>query len=380
MDFTPLKEFMEHIAGRVAPGNAICVYHRNQEVFRYCCGYADVEKQLPMDEEKLINIYSCSKPATVVAALQLVEQGRMGLDDPLYAYIPEYAHMTVREGDHLRPAKNPITLRHLFSMQAGMDYDLEHPVMAQLRQQTGGRMPTVAVARALAEKPLLFEPGSNWNYSLCHDVLAAVVEIVSGVRFQDYMAQNVFAPLGIDGVYYHQTPEIQEKMAAQYRWEGGADDLVVAQSTGVQLGKGELTRIGPENVFIFGSDYDSGGAGIITSVEEYAKFAGALGCQSREGRLLKPETFALLRQNQLSPEAMRSFNWPQLSGYGYGLGVKTALTEDHRDFGWGGAAGATIFADPELELGVFYAHHMLNPQESYYQPLLRQAIYHSMTL
>lgn len=381
MDFTPLKEFVEHISRKVAPGNAICVYHQNREVFRYSSGMADRENQQPMSDEMLLNIYSCSKPATVVAALQLLEQGCIKLDDPLSVYIPEYAAMTVREGDILRPAKNPITLRHLFSMQAGMDYDINHPVMERLRQETRGKMPTVAVARALAEKPLLFEPGTNWNYSLCHDVLAAVVEIVTGQRFSEYMTQNVFEPLGIRQAYYHQNPELQQKMAPQYRWEGGADDLVVAQSTGVQLGQGRLTRIGPENVFVFGPEYDSGGAGIVSSVREYARLAGALACGGmgiEKNRILKPETLALMRQNQLSPQALQSFNWPQLSGYGYGLGVKTSLREDHRDLGWGGAAGATLFADPELEIGAFYAHHMLNPQESYYQPLLRQAIYRSV--
>lgn len=378
MDFTPLIEFMNHITQQVAPGNAVCVYHRNAEVFRYSSGFADVEDQHPMSEDALLNIYSCSKPATVVAALQLVEQGLCRLDDPLHLYIPAYAQMQVMDEGILRPAKNPITLRHLFTMQAGMDYDINHPVLHVVRQKTDGQMDTLEVAKALAEKPLLFEPGTRWNYSLCHDVLAAVVEIVSGQRFQDYMRQNIFEPLGMERVYYHQTPQLRQKMAAQYQWEGGADDLVIAQSTGVQNGRGSLTKIGPENVFVFGPAYDSGGAGIVTSVREYAKLADALACYgigATGNTILRPQTLELLRKNQLSSNALRYFDWPQLYGYGYGLGMKTRLTGSHRDMGWGGAGGATIFVDPDIELGVFYAHHMLNPQESYYQPLLRQAIY-----
>lgn len=380
MDFMPLIKFMHHLTDSFVPGNAICVYYKNQEVFRYSTGYADVASKQPMSDEILLNIYSCSKPATVTAALQLIEQGKCNLNDPLYEYIPAFSNMQVQEQGAYRPAKEPIKLLHLFTMQAGLDYNTEHPAITALREATNGQMPTVAVAEAIAQRPLLFDPGTGWNYSLCHDVLAAVVEIVSGQRFQEYMVDHIFDPLDMHSVYYHQTPDIQNRMATQYCRIGGPDDLVNAQISGTLVENAKTEQIGKKNHLVFGPSYDSGGAGIIVSVREYARLANALsrhGVGANGNRILQADTIALLRENQLSSHALTSFDWPQLSGYGYGLGVKTRISnaDSHRDFGWGGAAGATIFVDPDMELGVFYAHHMLNPQESYYQPLLREAIY-----
>lgn len=377
MDFTPLKNFMHHMNDIMVPGNAICVYQDHKLIFSYTTGYADLDKKIPFSCDHALYLYSCSKPSTVTAALQLVEQGLCKLDDPLYAYIPEYANVQVQTEDGLRPAKRPITLRHLFSMQSGLDYDRNHPIFQQQREKDP-TMSTVALVKALAQKPLVCDPGERWVYSLSHDVLAAVVEVISGERFQDYMREHIFAPLEIQTAY-HPTEEMRKKMVRQYRWSGGIEDLVLAQSEGVFNPDGHLEKADLENIFIFGERYDSGGAGLISSVADYAKFADALACHG-EGhngyRILKPETVELLRTNQLINEP--ALTWRQHLGFGYGLGVRTHLPtpeDPYRDIGWGGAAGAGLIADPDLKLSVFYSHHMLNPQEGYYIPRLREALY-----
>ena len=143
----------------------------------------------------------------------------------------------------------------------------------------------------------------------------------------------------------------------------------------------------PEKVsyLTFGPEYDSGGAGIVTTVRDYAKFCAAL---ARNGlgltgeRILSPGTIDLLKTDQLVPEHRPNFCWPQLKGYGYGLGVRTLTdkalagsTGPLGEFGWGGAAGASVYVDTKNELALFYAHHMLNPQEDYYQPRVRNAFF-----
>lgn len=396
MDFTYLKQFMDHLTSWRIPGNDIKVCVGGKEVFRYQSGYADVEHGEKMTGDRLFFIYSCSKVTTVVAALQLLERGRFLLTDPLYEYLPEYRTMYIRHTDgSITPAKNPITIRDLFTMSAGMSYDWDTAAFRRAQELTGGRMDTRTVIRCLAEDPLSFEPGTHWQYSLCHDVLAAVVEVVSGQKFRDYVKEHIFLPLDMRESCYHKTDTIESRIAPQYSLEPGLSDgvgalhsvqqAVDAQKHTPSFDTWHWKNVGKEASCIFGPEYDSGGGGIITSVDDYSKLVcalanGGIGCTG--ARILSGASVELLRTNQLSPVQMQDFNWKQMAGYSYGLGVRTMIDpaaggalSSLGEFGWGGAAGATVLADPVRRLAVFYTHHMLNPQEEYYQPRLRNVIY-----
>ena len=390
MDFTRLKDFMDRLTAWKIPGNDIVVTLGNREVFRYQSGWADTEKRIPMDGTQLFHIYSCSKVAAVTAAMQLYEEGRFLLTDPLADYFPEYRVMSVRMPDgSLAQAKNLITIRNLFTMTAGLNYDLKSPSAQKAVSLTGGKADTLTVARCLAAEPLSFEPGEHWQYSLCHDVLAALVELISGMKFRDYVRSRIFGPLGMEESFYHASPETDRRLAKQYRFaeEGGGSGAtaVEQQSCAYALPEGHAVPAGNENGFLFGPEYDSGGAGVITSVSDYGKLVSALanrGTGPNGARILSARSIDLMRTNQLGPQQLRDFCWKQLAGYGYGLGVRTMIDRAAGgspgplgEFGWGGAAGATVLADPENRLAVFYAHHMLNPMEAYYQPRLRNVIY-----
>lgn len=388
MDFTELKEFLDHLTSWRIPGNGVKVCLEGKEVFSYTSGYADVENKIPMTLDHYVNIYSCSKVATVTAALQLYEQGKFLLDDPLYAFIPEYKEMYIAGENGPVKAENPITLRHLFTMTSGLTYNRKTQAFEKARELTGGKMDTLTVIRCLASDPLAFEPGERWNYSLSHDVLAAVVEVASGKRFSEYVRENIFAPLDAKVVYNNES--VRDKMAVQYEYIDGKAVSHIAQQAGKAAGgDGYYKPVGPVIVGDVGPEYESGGGGIATTINDYSKFCVALandGVGATGERILRPETIELLRTNQLNADQLKPFNWPQLRGYGYGLGVRTLLTKDPAiqdppiignlgEFGWGGAAGATVLIDPEYKLSVFYAHHMLNPQEDYYQPRLRNVVY-----
>ena len=163
MDFTDLKEFMDHLTSWRIPGNGLKVCLEGKEVFSYTSGYADVENKIPMTLDHYVNIYSCSKVATVTAALQLYEQGKYQLDDPLYAFIPEYKEMYISDEKGLRKAEKPITLRHLFTMTSGLTYNRDTQAFQKARELTDGKMDTLTVIRCLATDPLAFEPGERWN-------------------------------------------------------------------------------------------------------------------------------------------------------------------------------------------------------------------------
>ena len=387
MSFLDLKNFMDSLTNWIIPGNSVCVYHKNTEVFRYSSGYSDVDTKERMSAEKYINIYSCSKVTTVVAAMQLVEKGVINLSDPLYKYIPAYKNMMVKQPNgSVEPAKNVITIENLFTMTAGLGYSLYSKGVNHARELTGGKMDTITVASCIAEDPLIFEPGASWGYSFGHDILAAVVEIASNKRFADYVRENIFLPCGMTKSFYHSNGEIVKNMASQYRFQtSGKFDAVASQRGDDKSQEGKLVNVGFENVFVLGEDYDSGGGGIITTVADYAKLGNALanfGVAATGERILTKNSVEEIRRNRLNAEQLKAFNWSQLTGYGYGLGVRTLMDKESsksngslKEFGWGGAAGATMLIDPDKEFSFFYAHHMLNPQEEYYQPRLRNAAY-----
>lgn len=383
MDFTNLQNFMDHLTSWRIPGNGVKVCLEGKEVFSYTSGYADVENKIPMTLDHYVNIYSCSKVATVTAALQLYEKGKFLLDDPLYAFIPEYKEMYIAGENGPVKAEKPITLRHLFTMTSGLTYNRDTQAFAKARELTDGKMDTLTVVRCLASDPLAFEPGEKWNYSLSHDVLAAVVEVISGKRFSQYVQENIFEPLDMSAVYHNES--LQDKMAVQYEFFDGASGNHIDQQAGkIEAKDGSYMPVGPNQSHELGPEYDSGGAGITTTIQNYSKFCVALangGVGATGEKILSAGTIDLLRTNQLNAEQIKTFTWPQLKGYGYGLGVRTLIdkaagsTGNIGEFGWGGAAGATVLVDPELKLSVFYAHHMINPQEYYYQPRLRNVVY-----
>lgn len=381
MNFEYMKNFMNSLTEWIIPGNSVVIYKDGKKVFEYSSGYSDLEKKIKKTGEEQLYIYSCSKVATVTAALQLYEQGKFLLSDPLYEYLPEFKKMYVKDGDRIKAAENPITIRDLFTMTAGLSYATNTPAFEKARKLTDGKMDTRTVIKCLAEEPLLFEPGARWNYSLCHDVLAVLAEVVSGMRFSEYMKKNIFEPLDMNNSYYHAPNDVI--ISPQYIYEiQDTKNIVELQQKEHTSG---VVKRAYGNELVFGENYDSGGAGIITTVDDYAKFAAALansGTGLNNNRILSSATVKLMKTNQLNEAQRKTMNWRRLRGYGYGLGVRTLIDKAESgsnssigEIGWGGAAGATIIADTEEKVALFYAHHMLNPQEEYYQPRLRNVLY-----
>ena len=381
MNFEYMKNFMDSLTEWIIPGNSVVIYKDGKKVFEYSSGYSDLEKKIKKTGEEQLYIYSCSKVATVTAALQLYEQGKFLLSDPLYEYLPEFKKMYVKDGDRIKAAENPITIRDLFTMTAGLSYATNTPAFEKARKLTDAKMDTRTVIKCLAEEPLLFEPGARWNYSLCHDALAVLAEVVSGMRFSEYMKKYIFEPLDMNNSYYHTPNDVI--ISPQYIYEiQDTKNIVELQQKEHTSG---VVKRAYGNELVFGENYDSGGAGIITTVDDYAKFAAALansGTGLNNNRILSSATVKLMKTNQLNEAQRKTMNWRRLRGYGYGLGVRTLIDKAESgsnssigEIGWGGAAGATIIADTEEKVALFYAHHMLNPQEEYYQPRLRNVLY-----
>ncbi len=362
IDFSELAAYLDQLPSLGGwPGNDILVMFKGEPVFRHQAGFADVEAGKPMTGRERVNLYSCSKIATCVAALQLFEKGLFKLDDPLADYMPEFADMKVLEEDgSTRPAKEPIRIWHLFTMTAGFSYAVNSPALAAYRKANPA-CPTREFIRALADDPLHFDPGARWNYSLCHDVLAAFVEVLSGQLFADYAHDHIFAPLGMADTTFLMPDSGLGTIAPQYRWNPELKKPVFCGPT-----------IQP---YKFGSEYASGGAGAISTCEDYIKLLEAL----RVGDvILKKETIDLMATDHLPEEPRKTF-WNEAYGYGLGVRCKSAVIPDgDSDFGWGGAAGSLSVIDREYGFTLMLVQHMLSAPDATLRwntvPMVRKAL------
>lgn len=343
--FDELTSLLDSFIERGVPGNDCAVYHKGELVYRRMAGYSDFESKTPVKGDEFYNIYSCSKPITCVAAMQLWEQGKFDLDDPLYKYMPEFEHMMVRSGDTVEPATKHITIRQLFTMSAGFNYNTTSDSLMLAKAETDGRCPTRETVAYIAKESLEFEPGTSWMYSLCHDVLAGLIEVVSGMKLGEYVKKNIFDPLGMTKTTYNYPEDKFHSVASQYTLNAETKTLTNC---------GKQTQ-----VYKFGTEYESGGAGVVTCMEDYVKFIEAM----RIGDIiLKKETIDLMSTNQLDDNLMKVYqDTPGREPYGYGLGVRCPRNEDSpQDFGWGGAAGAYVAIDRELDYTLFYLQHVFS--------------------
>ncbi len=376
MKFVHLKAYLGKLIAEQKTPSVDCIVCKEHELlFRYFDGLADVEAQRKMTGDALYLIFSMTKMLTCTAALQLLEQGKYELNDPVSKYLPEFETMRVTDVDFdieaaarittgqsageagaIRGnswAKTAITIRHLFTMAAGLDYDLYAPGIQKAAAE--GRTSTREIVRALAETVLGFEPGTRFRYSLCHDVLGALIEIWSGKSFGAYLKEHIFDPLGMKDTFFGppDNENRQNRMMALYR-----------------AYRAENPQREPlNNPFAITSEYESGGAGLTSCAEDYGLFLDALACGGigkNGARILSEASVALMRTNQMVGQQVEDFHQLR-EGYGYGLGVR--VHEDPAssgslspvgEFGWDGAAGAFSMVDPINHISLAYFQHVLD--------------------
>lgn len=350
MDFSKLDQYLEEMPQRGIPACELAVTRDGEQIYRKSVGFSDFEGKRPTSEKDLYWIFSASKVITCTAAMRLVEEGKLSLADPVSKFVPEFAQIKVRRADgSVTPAENIITVEHLFTMSGGMTYELDHKAIAAEPD-----ISAEGFARFMASTPLVFEPGTHYKYSLCHDVLAVLVELVSGMRFSEYLKKYIFEPLGVKDMGFFPNEEQRERLSANYRYKNGT------------------ASVEPHEIkdcpFAFSGAFESGGAGLFASVDDYMKIITAIACggTAKNGyRLLKPETIKMMQKNLLCDDALNDFVKTRLYGYGWGLcgrvhmnpvmsGSKTPVGE----FGWDGAAGAFVLIDPENRIAIYYAQQV----------------------
>ncbi|TKA92650.1 serine hydrolase domain-containing protein [Halopseudomonas bauzanensis] len=328
--------------GRLA-GIAVLVEQDGKLLHRSQHGYQDIAGEVPLAEDTLYKIFSLTKPVTSVAMLMLQEQGKLSLDDPLAKYLPEFADLKVAVADGpdgipqtAAPTHAP-TLRELMNQTAGFSYG----VFSQSQVDTlylkadlfNTEQTLEAMVGKLAKLPLLNQPGTAWNYSLSVDIQARVVEVVSGQPYEQFLAENIFKPLGMKDTGYHINAEQAPRLAVSYK---PGDNGLEPQDNTQYLTKPKLTQ---------------GGSGLISSMDDYLRFARMLlnGGELDGVRLLSAESINEMARDQLPPE-VDGPNWAP----GNRFGLNVAVVEDSAKAGhlpvgtywWWGIQGPWMWVDP----------------------------------
>lgn len=309
-----------------------------------------------VNKDTLWRIYSMTKPVTGIAVMMLIADGTLRLDQPLSDILPKFAQMTVQvtpDGSLAsRPAKTQITIRHLLTHTSGLGYSIMQKgpirdayvskglVPAQFSQIALPFAPAVnpapnltVFADRLATLPLVYEPGRQWSYGMGFDVLGRVIEVVSGMRFDAFLKKRVFEPLGMTSTGFIVLPSQLARLTTNYGVMGG---LTIPVDPG------------PSSIFALNPKLLAGGAGLVSSAQDYDRFLAMLLGEGRFGgeQLLPPETARLAMSNLLPPGGSTKGTWAQ--GYGFGAGGRVTLPgarEGEGIFGWNGAAGTIGWVD-----------------------------------
>jgi CubicO group peptidase (beta-lactamase class C family) len=390
------RHFARYVDDGRLPGWLITVSRHGRLAYVACYGDRDIEAKLPVETDTLWRIYSMTKPITSVAAMMLYEEGAFELTDPVSRFIPSFADMRVfASGSDIKqitvPAVEPVRMWHLLTHTSGLTYGFQrrHPVDAMYR--AGGfewGMPRgTDLARCCdiwAGLPLLFQPGSEWNYSVSTDVLGRVVEVLCGKRLDEFLAEAIFGPLGMTDTTFHVELADAGRLAALYT---PRPDRKAARLD--ELGKYALIK--PEAV--------SGGGGLISTAADYRRFMqlmaalpGSPAGELEGTRLLGPRTVRYMTSNHLPGGAdLQAFGRPldtetPFRGVGFGLGFAVIMDPvagqtpcSPGEACWGGAASTAFWIDNAEQVAVSFFTQLLPSSSFRIRSYLRQLVYQAVT-
>jgi CubicO group peptidase (beta-lactamase class C family) len=367
------------IGKAVIPGGVLLISRHGKIAYLESMGDLDPEKKTPMTKDAIFRIYSMTKPITTVAAMMLFEEGRLALGDPVAKYIPAFKDAKVGEEKkdaegkvtlELVPAKRGITLQDLMRHSSGLTYGFfgEGAVKKLYRDANLGEgdPSTSEFVERLAKLPLVYQPGTTWDYSQSTDVLGRVIEVVTGKPLYQALKDVLLDPLGMTDTSFYVTDPLKQPRIA----EPFANDRTIG--AGAVVNDPRIAK-----------KYESGGGGMVSTAMDYARFLQMLsnGGTLDGKRYLSPKTIAYMTSDHMG-DVVRRGPYDLLGpGYKFGLGfaVRTEAglapyAGSTGDFHWGGAGGTAFWVDPKEKMFVVYM--MQSPSKRMqYRVLLRDMVY-----
>jgi CubicO group peptidase (beta-lactamase class C family) len=341
--------------GLVAGVGAL-ITRRGRTAYRKSFGMRDIRNALPAQNDTIYRIYSMTKTFTIASAMTLYEKGLFKLQDPIAEFLPAFKSMKVAEHDergivNLVPAKNQITVEHLFTMTSGIPYpgpeSFSSCAFLEIQARySGGSVTTAEIVDAVAEIPLCFHPGEYWMYGFSHDILGRLVEVISGKRLGEYLAETIFTPLGLEDTSFYVPQEKRSRLAKAYTFA----ETGLMEIHGLATDPGEYGET---------PAFESGGGGLASTLDDVGRYGNLLlNFGKLDGyRLLSRKTIELIRQDHSSPAHIRAWGFKAQQGYGYGLGVRAmnstaaaGLNGSSGEWGWDGMLGTYFCVDPEEDL------------------------------
>lgn len=350
------KVLADAVANHEVAGVNLLVIKDGKEVLYTETGYADIEEKKPYTRDTIVRLYSMTKPVTGAAAMLLMERGLLDVGMPVDEILPGFKNQQVWENGRKVPVRRRMVVKDLLSMTSGLSYggDIGNPASMEAQRvfdeinenlYTEHQLSTVAIANKLGECGLAFHPGDGWRYGTSADVLAAVIEVVSGIRFGEFLRQEFFEPLGMKDTGFYVPKEKKNRLASVYERTAGEMKLCYTDNLGIMY-----TQEMPPA-------FESGGAGLVSTIDDYAKFANMLMNQGmHEGKqILAPATVSFFTKAKLTPWQQEYFwrNWDSLDGYGYGNLMRImeepgmAYYQTWKgEYGWDGWLGAYFCNSP----------------------------------
>ncbi|WP_374345311.1 serine hydrolase domain-containing protein [Phenylobacterium sp.] len=391
-DFRPLAAYLDDlVSSGKYPGASVLVLKDGREAYYAQAGMEDREAARPLRRDTIFRIYSMTKPVTTAAVMILVDEGKLRLDDPVTRYIPEFAHLRVykgMDGDKvLTEPAGPMTIEQLLTHTAGFSYIFQPNPVGALYKKTplagdawrfdpafkGGD----ALARTLADLPLVGQPGDHWHYSMSLDVAALVVQRASGMSFEDFTRTRIFAPLGMRDSGFSVPADKGERLASLY-----------ARIPGGGLQKTEDGRKSPLLRPLGGF---SGGGGLLSTIDDYARFCRMLadGGVGNGRRILSRKAVSAMTTNHLTKSQLMEMKLTAAFGLGgegdgLGFGYGGAVVTDTvplggvgsvGEYAWGGAASTTFWIDPVQHVTVIFMTQVLPPGPERIRDRLRELTY-----
>jgi CubicO group peptidase (beta-lactamase class C family) len=358
------EAMLADIRAGTLPGAVMVVGRHGKIAWERTLGTQGPNDPTPMSLDTIFRIQSMTKPIVSVALMRLVEQGKVGLDDPVSKYLPEYAHTTVFDNGTIRPAKSPITIRHLLTHTSGLIAVVGAPrtPLHEIWSKSGvwTQDQTVqAASRATGALPMLNDPGTRWNYGRSVDVQGAVIEVVTGKTFDVALKELIFLPLGMKDTDFYLTPQQAAGRVAQGKGGRPYDPT-------------------QRRAMMFGTN------GLASTARDYLRFTMMIGGGGTlDGvRILKPETLKLMTTDQLGPGVDRAtFPYRNEGGFGLGFGLKpegTGTPHATHVWTWGGSDGTNFWVDPKS--GVFIVYMIQNGAEgNRLQARFNKAVFEALT-